>query len=72
MLSKVHVRFYLKTEDDWEAALIYPENIVEITVDKDFFGKEKTQKERGNKIKKFMDLLDKATLLQKVVLQTLD
>ena len=37
MLSKVHVRFYLKTIEDWKAALIYPENIVEITVDKDFF-----------------------------------
>lgn len=33
MLSKVDVRFYLKTEADWEAALTYPENIVEITVD---------------------------------------
>lgn len=33
MLSKVNVKFYLKTQDDWEAALRYPENIVEIIVD---------------------------------------
>jgi hypothetical protein len=33
MMSKVDVRFYLKTDDDWVAALKYPKNIVEITVD---------------------------------------
>jgi hypothetical protein len=43
MLSKVDVKFYLKTQDDWEAASRYPENIVEIIVDKDIFEKDKTQ-----------------------------
>jgi hypothetical protein len=56
MLSKVDVRFYLKSEDDWKAALIYPENIVEITVDKDLFEKDKNEKEKAVKLKKFVDL----------------
>ena len=43
MFSKVDVKFYLKTKEDWEAALTYPQNVVEITVDKDLFEKDWTQ-----------------------------
>ena len=50
MLSKVDVKFYLKTEFDWEAAFTYPKNIVEITLDKDLFEKDKSHSQKAKKV----------------------
>jgi hypothetical protein len=47
----VDFRFYLKTQDDWEAAFKYAEKIVEIIVDKDLFEKDETQQEKVEKLK---------------------
>jgi hypothetical protein len=51
ILSKVDFRFYLKTQDDWEAAFKYAEKIVEIIVDKDLFERDETQQEKVEKLK---------------------